>query len=199
MELEVLRGRMKAVLSQSRYRHSLGVEEVACDLALINGYNTDKASIAGILHDCAKCLTEDELVEECKKYHVPVSEIELKSKQLIHAKLGAVYAETIYGVKDQEILDAITWHTTGRPAMAVLEKIIFIADYIEPNRKPLPGMDDIRRTAYEDLDGAVYLISENSLNYLSETGALMDTMTVETYDYYKAVIEGREVMSASKA
>jgi predicted HD superfamily hydrolase involved in NAD metabolism len=191
MELEKLRDRMKNILKESRYKHSLGVEEVAYDLALLNGYDTEKASIAGILHDCAKCLTDEQLLKECEKYCLPVKEIELLNRQLLHAKLGAVYAEKIYGVKDQEILDSITFHTTGRPGMTVLEKIIFIADYIEPYRKPLPGIEEIRKMAYEDLDPAIYMITENILKYLNTTGAQIDTMTAETYEYYKAVVNDR--------
>jgi len=176
---------MKKTLTESRYQHSLGVEEVSCDLALIYGYDMDKACIAGILHDCAKCLTEEQLIYECNQYHLPVKEIEMQRKQLLHAKVGAAYARFLYEVEDESILNAITYHCTGRPAMSLLEKIIFTADYIEPYRKQLPGLEEIRRAAYEDLDQAVYMILKNTLLYLQKTGAVIDTLTNETYEYYK--------------
>jgi predicted HD superfamily hydrolase involved in NAD metabolism len=127
MELEMLRDRMKNILRESRYKHSLGVEEVAYDLALLNGYDTEKASIAGILHDCAKCLTDEQLLKECEKYCLPVKEIELLNRQLLHAKLGAVYAEKIYGVKDQEILDSITFEDSVAIALSIVFEVLMSA------------------------------------------------------------------------
>jgi len=186
MELERLKDCMKNVLDKSRYQHSLGVEEVSCDLAFIYGYDTDKACIAGILHDCAKNLTGDQLICECNRYQLPIKEIELKCKNLLHAKVGAAHARFIYGIEDADIYNAITYHCTGRPAMSLIEEIIFIADYIEPYRKPLPKIDEIRRAAYEELDLAVYLILKNTLDHLQNTGAIIDTLTNETYEYYKA-------------
>ncbi|MDF2539122.1 MAG: hypothetical protein K0S76_2143 [Herbinix sp.] len=193
MELEQLKDMMKIILKPSRYLHSIGVEEVSCDLACIYGYDTEKASIAGILHDCAKCLTDEQLVEECHRFQLPVKEVELGNKQLLHAKVGAVYVKHHYGIVDEDIINAIYYHTTGRPAMSLLEKIIYIADYIEPYRKPLQGMEKIRSTAYEDIDLAVFMIAESVLNYLQHTGALIDTLTVETYEYYETVIKNREM------
>jgi len=185
IEIQQLRESMRMHLNKKRYCHSVGVEEVSYDLALIYGYDTEKAGIAGILHDCAKYLSEEELIEECKKYHLPISETEGKSAYLLHAKLGAYYANKNYEIQDADILDAITYHTTGRPNMSLLEKIIFTADYIEPNREPIPRIDDIRRAAYENLDFAVLMILENTLNYLKNTGVVIDTLTNETYEYYK--------------
>lgn len=191
MELEQLRGSMKEILKESRYIHSLGVEEVACDLAVIYGEDPLKASIAGILHDCAKSLSDEELLEECRKHQLPVTEFEAESVHLLHAKVGASFARSKYGIEDEEILNSIIYHTTGRPAMTLLEKIIFTADYIEPNRKPLPKMAEIRRIAYEDLDRAIYMILESTLNYLKTTDTFIDTRTVETYEYYKNIINHR--------
>lgn len=185
MELEELRNCMKQILSDSRYRHSLGVEEVAYDLALIYGYDPIKASITGILHDCAKPLTEEEVVRECEKHRLPISEVEYKNPFLLHAKVGAVYARDKYGVADEDILRAIIYHTTGRPGMSLLEKIIFTADFIEPYRKQIPKLMEARQAAYENLDKAIIIISKSVLDYLKSTGAAIDTLTKETYDYYR--------------
>ena len=122
MQLEQIRVSMKMLLRESRYLHSIGVEEVSCDLALIHGYDMEKAKVAGILHDCAKYMADQELLEECKKYQLPVSEIEMRCPFLLHAKVGSLHAQIKYGIKDEEILSAITYHTTGRPAMTLLEK-----------------------------------------------------------------------------
>jgi predicted HD superfamily hydrolase involved in NAD metabolism len=189
MELEQIRNSLKMSLKPKRYLHSEGVEEVACDLAVINGYDMKKAGIAGLLHDCAKNLTERQLLKECESHRLPVTEVERRCPFLLHAKVGALYARIKYGIEDEEILNSIAYHTTGRPAMTLLEKIIFTADYIEPCRKPLPRIDEIRRTAYSDLDAGVYMILENMLDYLTDTESVTDTLTVDTYNYYKAVLK----------
>lgn len=186
MDLEQMRDNMKVRLSKSRYLHSTGVEEVACDLAVIFGYDEEKASIAGILHDCARNLTDPELLKQCEVFHLQVSEIEHECPFLLHAKVGAAYAKEEFGVEDEEIISAIIYHTTGRPAMTLLEKIIFTADYIEPYRKPLPRIESIRDAAYSNLDLGVMMILENTLDYLNSSGAEIDTLTVDTYEYYKA-------------
>lgn len=188
MELQEIRDQLKIRLKETRYRHCLGVEEVSCDLAYIYGYDPMKASIAGLLHDCAKCLTDEELLMECDGYMVPVKEVELRSPQLLHAKVSAVYAKHDYGVEDDEVLNAIAYHCTGRPAMSLLEKIVFTADYIEPYRRDLPNIDEIRRTAYQDLDRAVCMVLYNTLEYLQNKGATIDTLSNRTYEYYKTLI-----------
>lgn len=185
MNIDDLSKNMKSILSDSRYRHSVGAEEVCFDLALIHGEDTLKASIAGILHDCAKYLTDTELVDECERNHINISDIERKLPQLLlHAKVGAVYAKEKYGVMDDNILKAIEFHTTGRPAMSKLEKIVFVADYIEPNREIIPNIDHIREVAYQDLDDAIIMITKQTLEYLSNKENLIDPLTKETYDYY---------------
>lgn len=189
MDLELMKYSLKMLLKESRYLHSVGAMEVSCDLAFINGYDAEKASIAGILHDCARNLTDDELLKECEKYHLPVSALENRWAFLLHGKVGAVYAKDKFGVKDEDILNAIIYHTTGRPAMTLIEKILFIADYIEPYRKPLPRIDEIRMTAYTDLDLAVFMILENILEYLKCKGTEIDTLTIATYEYYKAILQ----------
>ncbi len=189
MKAELIRQDLKNVLKDTRYKHSVGVEEVAIDLAFIYGYSKEKAELAGILHDCAKYLTDEELIDACDKYHIPVTDIERQCGFLLHGKVGAVFAQLKYDIKDEEILDAIRYHTTGRPDMTLLEKIVFIADYIEPYRRPLPRIDDIRRSAYEELDKAVCMILENTLSYLRDTGSKIDTLTVETYEYYKRILQ----------
>jgi len=189
MDIVLIKDELKKILKASRYEHSMGVEEVAMDLAAINGYDIEKAGLAGILHDCAKHLTDEELLKECARFGLPVTDIEKKCPFLLHAKVGALYAKIKYGIDDEEILNAIRYHTTGRPDMTLPEKIIFAADYIEPYRKPLPRIDDIRKAAYDNLDLGILMILENIIDYLKSTAEVIDTMTIDTYNYYKGLLQ----------
>ena len=108
---------------------------------------------------------------------------------MLHAKLGAYFARKTYGVEDKEILHAIQVHTTGEPGMNTLDKIIYIADYIEPNRNKAPNLEEARRLAFEDLDRAMLKILSDTLNYLERKGGEIDPLTVETYEYFKEVIQ----------
>ncbi len=115
-----------------------------------------------------------------------VSEVELQNPAaLLHAKAGSFLARKKYGVTDDDILNAIKYHTTGRPEMSKLEKILYIADYIEPGRKHAANLLQIRKMAYQDLDQTLFKILEDTLSYLLTTGGEIDSMTQETYDYYK--------------
>ena len=188
-EIDAIDKKLKTELNERRYIHTKGVAYTASALAATYGYNVDKALLAGYLHDCAKCLPDDTAFKLCLENNVKVSEIEYKNTALIHAKAGYVYARLEYGIDDTDILNAILYHTTGRPQMSDLEKIIYVADYIEPNRKKIEGLDEIRKISMIDIDKAVYMISENTLNYLKKSGSLIDDMTVKTYEYYKNIIE----------
>jgi predicted HD superfamily hydrolase involved in NAD metabolism len=115
--------------------------------------------------------------------------VEMLNKKLIHAKAGMCLAEHEYGITDRYILDAIRYHTTGRPDMTRLDKIIFTADYIEPNRRPLPELDIIRKEALSDLDKAVHHILYNTLTYLESQDDEADPMTCETYNFYHRLRE----------
>lgn len=187
MKLKQMEEAIREIQSANRFKHSMGVRDVAYDCALIHGYDTEKACIAAILHDCGKHLSDEELLEQCNLYNIPISKYEQKSIFLLHAKVGAYYAKMLYGVEDEEIINAITYHTTGRPGMTLLEKIIFTADYIEPNRKPVQRLDIIRKEAYCNLDHAVYMILENTLEYLKTTNYVIDDMTLKSYEYYKTL------------
>ena len=157
----------------------------AASLAMCHGEDIDKALLAGLLHDCAKCLPGDTKIKLCKKYHLSVSEVEKSNPSLLHAKLGAFLAARKYHVKDKDIINAIASHTTGCPHMSLLDKIIYIADYIEPGRKELPNMAEVRRLAFMDIDDCLYRILEDSLEYLNSKSVPVDPMTEKTYLYYK--------------
>lgn len=179
-----MREKLKEKLPAKRFEHSLGVEYTAGTMAFVHGVDYEKALIAGLLHDCAKYVPNDKKISKCEKRGILISECEYKNPELLHAKLSAVYAKEKYGVTDEDILSAITYHTTGRPAMTTLEKIVYIADYIEPNRTELPEMDMIRQEAYSDLDQCLLHILHNSVYYLCKKGAAVDPITKKTYEYY---------------
>lgn len=179
-----IREKLEKKLSTKRYEHSLAVEYTAGCLAMVHGADVEKALISGLLHDCAKCLSAVDKIKKCEKHHLPISECERANPELLHAKLGAFYAKEKYGVTDKEILSAIACHTTGKPAMTLLEQILFVADYIEPCRKPLKEIEQIRKEAFTDLDACVVHILKNTLSYLDTCDGTTDEMTVKTYQYY---------------
>ena len=176
-------------LDSKRFEHTLGVAYTASALAMNYGCDINKARVAGLLHDCAKCISDEKKISMCEKNGLTVSDIERANPGLLHAKLGSVVAFDKYGIDDVSILEAIKWHTTGKPDMSLLEKIIFVADYIEPNRKPLPNIDMIRRFAFTDIDMAVFQILKDTLLYLGDSTKAIDPMTKDTYEFYKKGIE----------
>lgn len=184
-----MRRKLKKYLDRPRYEHTLGVMYTAGAMAMRYDTDVDAALIAGLLHDCAKCIAPDLKIKLCDRYHLEVSDIELENPSLLHAKLGAFIAAQKYHVKDREIINAIASHTTGRPEMTTLDKIIYIADYIEPGREELPNMKEIRRLAFSQLDECLYLILEDSLVYLKSRGIPIDPMTEKTYNYYKKLLK----------
>lgn len=185
-ELKKLRKEMEKELTSKRYEHTLSVAYTAASLAMVHDVDTESALIAGILHDCAKCFSAKKLVSLCKKHNLPVSEVELQNPSaLLHAKAGSFLAKEKYGINDEDILNAIKYHTTGRPDMSKLEKIIYIADYIEPGRTHAANLKQIRKTAYEDLDKALFRILEDTLAYLHSTDGRIDSMTKATYESVK--------------
>ena len=191
IDIYKLQNKLKNALEPKRFEHTLGVAYTAANLAFCHGCDEKSALIAGLLHDCAKCLSHQKRLSVCKKNNIPITKVEMQNPVLLHAKVGAFYAKEKYGVEDVDILSAITYHTTGRPNMSLLEKIIYVADYIEPHRKKLPRLDEIRKIAFIDLDRAIYMILENSLSYLESGNEKIDSKTEETYRFYKNVMEKR--------
>ncbi len=177
--------RVKETIPTKRFTHTLGVMNTAKDLAKHYQQNTANAMLAGLLHDCAKGIPAGERISLCEQYGLKVSEAERMNTELLHAKLGCYLAEVEYGISDREILEAILYHTTGRPKMTFLDKIIYIADYIEPGRKEAPNLAKIRELAYVDIDRCLVTILEQTISYLKTRKEVIDPMTEQTYYYYK--------------
>ena len=175
-----------------RYRHTLGVADTSACLAMRYGVDMQKAYIAGLLHDCAKCVPDTVKLEECNRYGIEVTEFEKNSLYLLHAKLGAYYAKELYHIEDASICSAIYWHTTGHAGMTKLEEIVYIADYIEPYRNHAQNLDTIRQLAFTDLEKAIYQVTKDTLAYLKKKGGSIDPATIQTYEYYQKLVEKGE-------
>ena len=183
--MDEIRKSLKKELDKSRYEHTMGVMYTAAALAMAHGVDQKKAMLAGLLHDCAKCIPNKKKLKMCSQHNIPVSEFEQTHPFLLHAKLGAYVARAKYDVTDEEILSAITWHTTGKPEMTLLEKIVYIADYIEPKRDKAPNLAVVRKLAFEDLDECMYKILADTLAYLEENPKDIDNATKDAFLYYK--------------
>ena len=180
-----LRKQLEKELKPDRFDHTLGVAYTAAGMAFVYGADVEKALIAGYLHDCAKSMSHEEQVRICEKNNIELTEVERKNHSLLHAKVGMYLARTKYDVYDTDILNAIRWHTTGREDMSLLEKIIYIADFIEPNRKMLENMAEIRKEAFTDIDRCLAHILHDSVVYLRTIGKELDEATMVAYEYYK--------------
>ena len=180
-----LRKELEKELKPDRFDHTMGVAYTAASMAFVCGADVDKALIAGFLHDCAKCMSHEDQIKVCEKNNIEITDVERRNHSLLHAKVGMYLARTKYDIYDTDILNAIRWHTTGRENMSLLEKIIYIADFIEPNRKPLENLPKIRKEAFEDIDKCLAHILHDSVIYLQTIGKETDDATMEAYEFYK--------------
>lgn len=180
---------LKKNMDESRYEHTLGVMYTSAALAMRYECDLDKALLAGLMHDCAKCMPNAKKLKTAEKYGLEITDLEKKNPFMLHAKVGAVLAEKKYDITDEEVLGAIRWHTTGRPDMTLLEKIVYVADYIEPKRDKAPNLGEIRKLAFIDLDRALLKILQDTLNYLGDSPEDVDSMTKSTYDFYQQQLQ----------
>lgn len=189
IDIKKIKKSIEKELDNKRYEHTLGVEYTAAALAMRYNESIENARLAGLLHDCAKCMSDEKRLNFCEKHHISITESERRNPSLLHAKVGSFLAMEEYHVTENDIINAILNHTTGRPGMSTLEKIVFVADYIEPNRKQAPNLDEIRKEAFVDLDKALIHILKDTLEYLEIKNDTIDPMTAKTYDYYYRMLE----------
>lgn len=183
LPLERLRPVALSCLDHRRIPHVLGTEQEAIHLAECWGADVDKARRAALLHDCTKKLSLPEQLAAAERFQVPLDGMERQELKLLHAKTGAGIAETVFGT-DAEITNAIRWHTTGRAHMTLLEKVIYLADYIEPTRS-FPGVEALRKACYEDLDAGLLLGLEMTIQEMEARGAPIHPKTLEARDALK--------------
>lgn len=170
-------------LKNKRIPHVLGTEQEAIRLAERYGADVEKARVAALLHDCTKKLNMPEQLALCAQYGIELDELEQKALKLLHAKTGAALARAVFGVED-DIYRAIWWHTTGHAGMTLLEKIIYLADYIEPSRD-FPGVDKLRSVCYNDLDAGMLLGLEMTIAEMTDMGNPVHHATIEARDALK--------------
>lgn len=184
--IDSIKADLKEKQKPSRFRHTLGVMYTAASLAMKYSYPLKKAIYAGLLHDCAKYMSNEDLLKICDKNKILITESERSKPYLLHGKAGAFLCNNRYNVDNEEIMHAIKVHTTGCPNMSLLDKIIFVADYIEPNREKQVNLPEIRNLAFNDLDLCVKMILRDTIDYLQSINLDMDETTLETYEYYKS-------------
>ena len=183
LSLSQLRPVALSYLKHKRIPHVLGTEQEAIRLAERYGADVEKARVAALLHDCTKKLSMEEQLALCEKYGIQLDELEQKALKLLHSKTGAAIARYMFGV-DDEIYSAIWYHTTGHANMTKLEKIIYLADYIEPTRD-FPGVDELRNVCYEDLDKGLLKGLEMTIEEMTAMGNPVHHATIEARDALK--------------
>lgn len=188
VDISKIRKAVEKSQDNKRFEHTLGVAYTAASLAMCYDVDMEEAIVAGLLHDCAKCISNDKKISMCEKRNMNISDVERRNPSLLHAKLGCILAMEEYHIEEMDVLNAIRNHTTGRPNMSTLEKIIFIADYIEPGRNKAKNLDIIRKMAFKDLDQTLLKILTDTLEYLDDSEDEIDDMTQKTYDFYKEVV-----------
>ena len=186
LTVDELRPIAMSFLKPKRMPHVLGTEQEAVRLARQYGADVTKAQIAALLHDCTKKLNRDEQLALCAHYGIVPDPLERQTLKLLHAKTGAAVARDLFGV-DDDIYNAIYWHTTGKADMTVLEKVIYMADYVEPNRV-FDGVDDLRDAVHTDLDMGLLMVLQDSIEEMTERGNPVHYRTVEAKEY----LENRE-------
>ena len=160
--------KLSKYLEEDRFQHTMGVMYTSACLAMVHGYDVKDAQVAGLLHDCAKCIPNKKKLKMCSEHNIPVSDFELGHPFLLHARLGAYIAHEKYGIDNQEILSAINYHTTGRCDMSLLEKIIYIADYIEPMRYKASRLPEIRKIGAASLPDKACVHAKAAVEFQSQ-------------------------------
>jgi predicted HD superfamily hydrolase involved in NAD metabolism len=169
---------LKQNLTENRYKHTMGVVFTAELLAEKNGESKERAKIAALVHDCAKNMKIDEQFEFLKSRNIELDEITVNSPQILHGIVGSIIAREVMGIKDEEILSAVKHHTTGKKSMTLLEKIIYIADYIEPNRN-YNGVEELRQLTFDNLDEGALKGFDNTITYVIKLGQIVHPLSID--------------------
>ena len=192
MKREKMLYKLKKSLDAQRFAHTLGVEKTAREMARRFGGDEERAALAGLLHDCAKCMTLAQMQKAAKGE--AVDPVMMESKALMHAVAGCCVAREMYNVKDKKVLSAIRWHTTGRAGMSKLEKIIYLADMIEPGRKSFAGLEMLRAACREDLDVAMHMALRMSSEHVMQQGTPRHPDTLAALEEYEHSPQGTQAL-----
>ena len=178
LNYDQIEGKLRGILSQHRFLHSLGVVKCASDLAKRYNYDIEKTKLAAISHDCAKEMKMKELIAIAKEENLELDEVILAEPQLLHGPVGKFVAKRDFGIQDEEVLNAIHYHTTGRANMSTLEKIIYLADIIEESRS-YDGIEEVRKRSKIDLNQGILLAIDNTVRFVLSMNALLHPQTIE--------------------
>lgn len=184
MNFEQIKEKLRYTIGTERLDHSLRVMEEAGKIAECLGTDKDKAMMSGLLHDCGRFSDKSILLKKAGEFGIILEKIYTKNANLIHAYLGREVAKQVYGVEDSDVLDAIKYHTTGKANMSMLEKIVYMADYIEPFRN-FEGIDEIRALVYKDknIDEALLRAIDNTIVFILERKQIIHEDTIEARNY----------------
>ena len=177
MKIEQIKDKLKELLDEKRYVHSIGTMQCAVKLAERFDEDAQKAMIAGLVHDVAKCLDRQQLLNCALKSGIVIDNIMRSQIELLHGPAGSYLARKLFGIEDVDILNAIAYHTTGRENMSKLEKIIYVADLIEPSRQ-FEHVERLREKSFENLEKAVVMAMDNTLKYVIDRGGLIHPNTI---------------------
>lgn len=180
---------LKNNIGESRYIHTLGVVKTAKELAKLNNEDENKAELAALVHDIAKQMPIPKQMEILKDSGIEIDIITENSPQVLHGFVGAILAKSLIGVEDEDIINAVKNHTVARKNMSTLEKIIYIADYIEPNRN-YPGVEELRKITYDNLNDGVLQGIENTINFVMSRRQLVHPSTMDARNYLILEIKG---------
>lgn len=183
-----IKKQLKKQLSHDRFIHSVNVCNTAVELAELYGFDKNKAYVAGLLHDCAKCVPYDDMMRMCEDFDIELDDFDKINPALIHARLGEKIAMTQYAISDKEILEAIKWHTLGHPDMGDIAKIIYVADMIEPLRC-FSGVEKLREIAKKDINLAVLECTNATINYNTIKNRPIHQMAFSVLDAFKKLVD----------
>lgn len=183
MDIKQIEKTLKGMLPERRLKHSLNVSKCAVKLSEIYKCDKEKAEIAGLVHDCAKYFTDEQIEDSIKRFNVELDPLEVNNIALSHSVIGSYVAVDIFNIKDKEIINAIKYHTTGKENMSLLEKIIYMADLIEEDRN-FPRVEELRELTYSGkLEEALLLSFNNTIKFVIDNNQLIHPRTIKARNY----------------
>ena len=175
--------KLNTMLKPKRLEHSINVAKCAIKLSEIYGYDKEKAYLAGLVHDCAKYFTKEQIDSYVEKYNIELDPLEVDNIALSHSIIGSFAIQDVFNIQDMDIINAVRYHTTGRENMSILEKIIFMADMIEEGRN-FPGVDYLRKISFnKQLDKALITSFNNTIKFVIDNDQLIHPRSVKARNY----------------
>lgn len=175
--------KLKEMLPERRLKHSINVSQCAIKLSEIYDCDVEKAKLSGLIHDCAKYFSDEQIEDSIRKYNIALDSLEENNIALSHSVIGSYIIQDVFNIQDEDIINAVKYHTTGREDMTILEKIIYMADLIEDDRK-FPLVDELRELTYSGrLNEALLLSFNNTIKYVIERNQLIHPRTVSARNY----------------